>query len=200
MATVHRSGDPQPPPGEGRGRRLRQPGSRARAQLHDSGSRSRWASARAAPHGRGRGGGTSVATVADAVRDAQVVSLLLPDWSAAARLRRARGPEPCRRRRRPLRARIQRPLRRIQPPAGHDVIMVAPKGPAHRPAPLHRGVRDAGARRGRAGRQRRCAPARSGLRGRDRRDPGGVIETTFVEETESDLFANRPCSAVASPS
>ena len=55
----------------------------------------------------------------------------------------------------------------------HDVIMVAPEGARpHRPAALHRGLRDARARRGRAGRERPRARPRARVRGRDRRDAG----------------------------
>ena len=59
---------------------------------------------------------------------------------------------------------------RIAPPAGNDVIMVAPKGPGpHRPPPLRGGLRHAGADRGRAGRERQRARARARVRRGDRR-------------------------------
>ena len=75
--------------------------------------------------------GLTVATVADAVHGAQVVSILLPDQvqpavyeadiapnlDSGAALLFAHG--------------FNVHYGRIAPPAGHDVIMVAPKGPGH---------------------------------------------------------------------
>jgi ketol-acid reductoisomerase len=93
---------------------------------------------------------------------------------------------------------------RIRPPAGHDVIMVAPKGPGHvvrrifaegygTPA-LIAIEQDA------SGRAKEIALAYAAAIGATR---AGVIETTFVEETETDLFgeqAVRPSSAAVSRS
>jgi ketol-acid reductoisomerase len=81
---------------------------------------------------------------------------------------------------------------RIQPPAGHDVIMVAPKGPGHivrrlfaegygTPA-LVAVAQDA------SGEALQLALAYAAGIGATR---AGVIETTFVEETESDLFGEQ---------
>jgi ketol-acid reductoisomerase len=81
---------------------------------------------------------------------------------------------------------------RIQPPAGHDVIMVAPKGPGHivrrlftegygTPA-LVAVAQDA------SGGALQLALAYAAGIGATR---AGVIETTFVEETESDLFGEQ---------
>ena len=81
---------------------------------------------------------------------------------------------------------------RIEPPAGHDVIMVAPKGPGHivrrlftegygTPA-LAAVAQDA------SGNAFRLALAYAAGIGATR---AGVIETTFVEETESDLFGEQ---------
>ena len=81
----------------------------------------------------------------------------------------------------------------IQPPAGVDVCMVAPKGPGHlvrRQFVDGRGVPVPG--RGRAGRDRqragtwRCPTPRAigGTR-------AGAIKTTFTEETETDLFGEQ---------
>jgi ketol-acid reductoisomerase len=81
---------------------------------------------------------------------------------------------------------------RIEPPAGHDVIMVAPKGPGHivrrlftegygTPA-LVAVAQDA------SGEALQLALAYAAGIGATR---AGVIETTFVEETESDLFGEQ---------
>jgi ketol-acid reductoisomerase len=81
---------------------------------------------------------------------------------------------------------------RIQPPDGHDVIMVAPKGPGHivrrlfaegygTPA-LVAVAQDA------SGEALQLALAYAAGIGATR---AGVIETTFVEETESDLFGEQ---------
>jgi ketol-acid reductoisomerase len=81
---------------------------------------------------------------------------------------------------------------RISPPAGHDVIMVAPKGPGHivrriftegygTPA-LAAVAQDA------SGNAREIALAYAKGIGATR---AGVIETTFLEETETDLFGEQ---------
>jgi ketol-acid reductoisomerase len=81
---------------------------------------------------------------------------------------------------------------RIAPPAGHDVIMVAPKGPGHivrriftegygTPA-LIAVAQDA------SGNARETALAYAQGIGATR---AGVIETTFLEETETDLFGEQ---------
>jgi ketol-acid reductoisomerase len=136
--------------------------------------------------------GLSVAAVADAVRDAQVVSLLLPDQvqpavyeadvapnlAAGAALLFAHG--------------FNVHYGRIAAPAGHDVIMVAPKGPGHvvrrlftegygTPA-LVAVAQDA------SGGALDLALAYGAGIGAGR---AGMIETTFMEETESDLFGEQ---------
>jgi ketol-acid reductoisomerase len=81
---------------------------------------------------------------------------------------------------------------RIAPPAGHDVVMVAPKGPGHivrriftegygTPA-LIAVAQDA------SGNARETALAYAQGIGATR---AGVIETTFLEETETDLFGEQ---------
>ena len=89
----------------------------------------------------------------------------------------------------------------IQPPPGVDVGMVAPKGPGHlvrRQYLEGSGVPcliaiDANA----TGNAQKLALAYAKGIGGTR---GGVIETTFKDETETDLLASRPCSAAACPS
>jgi ketol-acid reductoisomerase len=136
--------------------------------------------------------GLSVATVAEAVRGARIVSLLLPDQvqpdvyeadvapnlEPGAAVLFAHG--------------FNVHYDRISPPEDHDVIMVAPKGPGHivrrlftegygTPA-LVAVAQDA------SGRALELALAYAAGIGATR---AGVIETTFMEETESDLFGEQ---------
>src|ERR671937_1448948 len=136
--------------------------------------------------------GLRVATAADAARGAQLVSILLPDQvqpavyeeQVAANLEPgavllfAHG--------------FNVHYGRIPPPEGHDVVMVAPKGPGHivrrlfaegygTPA-LVAVAQDA------SGNAFELALAYAAAIGATR---AGVIETTFVEETESDLFGEQ---------
>jgi ketol-acid reductoisomerase len=136
--------------------------------------------------------GLRVATPAEAVRGAQLVSILLPDQvqpqvyeaeiapnlADGAALLFAHG--------------FNVHYGRIAPPAGHDVIMVAPKGPGHIVRRLYTEgygtpalvavAQDA------SGNAFQLALAYAAGIGATR---AGVIETTFVEETESDLFGEQ---------
>ena len=56
------------------------------------------------------------------------------------------------------------------------------------------------ARRRPAGRDWQGAPASPGLRRRDRAARAGIIETTFKEETETDLFGEQMVLCGGSPS
>jgi len=136
--------------------------------------------------------GLRVATAGEAVRGAQLVSILLPDQvqpevyeqevvpnlEPGAALLFAHG--------------FNVHYGRIAPPPGHDVIMVAPKGPGHivrrlftegygTPA-LVAVAQDS------SGDAFQLALAYAAAIGATR---AGVIETTFVEETESDLFGEQ---------
>ena len=136
--------------------------------------------------------GLRVGTVAEAVSGAQVVSLLIPDQvqphvyasdvapnlAPGAALLFAHG--------------FNVHYGRIEPPAGHDVIMVAPKGPGHIVRRLFREgfgtpaivavAQDAsgGALELALGYGAGIGAARAGM-----------IETTFAEETETDLFGEQ---------
>ena len=136
--------------------------------------------------------GLEVRTVADAVRGAQVVALLLPDhtqkgvWDAdvapnldpGAAVLFAHG--------------LNVHFRRIEPAEGHDVIMVAPKAPGHRVRELY--VNGAGTpglvavHRDASGQALDLALAYGAGIGCAR---VGLLETTFAEETESDLFGEQ---------
>jgi ketol-acid reductoisomerase len=136
--------------------------------------------------------GLAVAAVADAVRGAQVVSILLPDQVQPAVYEADIAPNLA-----PGAALLfahgfNVHYGRIAPPAGHDVIMVAPKGPGHivrrlftegygTPA-LVAVAQDA------SGNAFQVALAYAAGIGATR---AGVLETTFVEETESDLFGEQ---------
>ena len=136
--------------------------------------------------------GLTVRTVGDAVEDAQLVSILLPDQvqpavydahiepnlAPGAAVLFAHG--------------FNILYKRIAPDAGHDVIMVAPKGPGHivrrlftegygTPA-LIAIEQDA------SGNARELALAYAVGIGAGR---AGILETTFKEETETDLFGEQ---------
>jgi ketol-acid reductoisomerase len=80
----------------------------------------------------------------------------------------------------------------IEPPAGHDVIMVAPKGPGH----IVRRIFEEGhgtpaliaVAQDASGQARDLAIAYAAGIGAGR---AGILETTFQEETESDLFGEQ---------
>ncbi len=136
--------------------------------------------------------GLTVRTVAEAVRGAQLVAILLPDQvqprvyaeeiapnlEPGAALLFAHG--------------FNVLYGRIEAPAGHDVIMVAPKGPGHIVRRLYtQGLgtpaliavaQDA------SGRARDLALAYGIALGAGR---AGMLETTFQEETETDLFGEQ---------
>jgi ketol-acid reductoisomerase len=136
--------------------------------------------------------GLAVRPVAEAVRGAQLVSILLPDQvqpqvysdsiagnlEPGAALLFAHG--------------FNVHYGRIEPPEGHDVIMVAPKGPGHVVRRLYTEgygtpaivavARDASSR------AFDLALAYGAAIGAGR---AGMIETTFAEETETDLFGEQ---------
>jgi ketol-acid reductoisomerase len=136
--------------------------------------------------------GLGVGVPAEVVRDAQLVAMLLPDQvqprvyeqevapnlAGDAALLFAHG--------------FNVHYGRIAPPAGHDVVMVAPKGPGHivrrlfeegfgTPA-LVALAQDA------SGQAFELALAYGTAIGAAR---AGMIETTFAEETETDLFGEQ---------
>jgi len=136
--------------------------------------------------------GLRVASVADAVRAADVVMLLVPDTAQKAVYDADIAPN--------LRAGqllmfahgFNIRFERIQPPATVDVGMVAPKGPGH----LLRSVYVAGGgvpalfavEQDPSGTARARVLAYARALGATR---AGVLETTFKEETETDLFGEQ---------
>jgi ketol-acid reductoisomerase len=136
--------------------------------------------------------GLTVKTVPEAVRDAQIVAMRVPDGPQAALFRDEVFPNLA-----PAAAILfahgfSVHYGRIEPPAGHDVIMVAPKGPGHIVRRLYEEgygtpaliavAQDA------SGRARELALGYAAGIGAAR---AGILETTFREETESDLFGEQ---------
>jgi len=141
---------------------------------------------------RAEDAGLEARSVAEAVRGAQVVAILLPDhvqkqvWDEeiapnlepGAAVLFAHG--------------LNIHFGRIAPPAGHDVIMVAPKAPGHRVRELY--VSGAGTpglvavQTNASGNALELALAYGAGIGCAR---VGLLETTFAEETESDLFGEQ---------
>jgi ketol-acid reductoisomerase len=136
--------------------------------------------------------GLAVGTVAEATRDAQVVAVLVPDHvqkgvyeqevepnlAADAALLFAHG--------------LNVHFGRIAPPPGHDVVMVAPKAPGHRVRELYEsGAGTPGlvaVHQDASGQALELALAYGTAIGCGR---VGLLETTFAEETESDLFGEQ---------
>ena len=193
MATIHRDGDLGLLDGKVAVVGYGSQGHAHALNLHDSGvqvevglrpdSSSRQAAEEA---------GLTVSGVGEAVRGAQIVSILLPDQVQPAVYEAEIAPNL-----EPSAALLfahgfNVHYGRIAPPEGHDVIMVAPKGPGHivrrlftegygTPA-LVAVAQDA------SGRALDLSLAYAAGIGATR---AGVIETTFVEETESDLFGEQ---------
>ena len=193
MATVHREGDLGLLQGKVAVIGYGSQGHAHALNLHDSGvevevglreGSDSWGAAEEA--------GLAVATVADAARGAQVISMLLPDQVQPEVYEQHVGPNLA-----PGAALLfahgfNVHYGRIEPPAGHDVIMVAPKGPGHIVRRLYTEgygtpalvavAQDA------SGNAFQLGLAYAAAIGATR---AGVIETTFVEETESDLFGEQ---------
>ena len=203
MATIHTRGRPRPPHRQGGRRRLRQPGPRTRAEPARLGRRGRGRPARGQRlPGGGRGGRarraapsrrrsqarrSSRCSLPDQVQPEVYAEQVAPNLEPDAALLFAHG--------------FNVHYGRIEPPDGPRRDHGRAEGPGpRRPPALHRGLRHAGARRGRAGRERERAfelalayaagigadARRACSRRRSRRRP---------RPTSS---ASRPCSAAAS--
>ena len=138
------------------------------------------------------GAGLEVKAISEAVRGAQLVSLLLPDQVQPQVFTEHVEPELGDDAAVLFAHGFNVLYGRIAPAAGHDVIMVAPKGPGHvvrrlftegfgTPA-LIAVEQDA------SGRARDLALAYAVGIGAAR---AGILETTFKEETETDLFGEQ---------
>src|SRR5438132_7805591 len=136
--------------------------------------------------------GLTVRSVAEAVRGAQLVAFLVPDGAQPGLYENEVAPNLA-----PGAALLfahgfNVHYGRITPPEGHDVIMVAPKGPGHVVRRLYTEgygtpavvavAQDA------SGRARELAFAYGAAIGAAR---AGMVETSFAEETETDLFGEQ---------
>jgi len=141
---------------------------------------------------KAEGDGLAVRTVSEAVRGARLVAMLLPDQAQPAVWREAIEPNL-----EPEAAVLfahgfNVHYGRIAPAPGHDVIMVAPKGPGH----IVRRLFEQGygtpalvaVHQDASGRALDLALAYGAAIGAGR---AGMIETTFLEETETDLFGEQ---------
>ena len=136
--------------------------------------------------------GLKVAEVADAVKSADVVMMLMPDEQHRGDLRERRRAQHQEGRDARVRARLQHPLRPGQPRADLDVVMIAPKAPGHTVrstyvagggVPMLIAVHQDASKKARDV-ALSYAAAIGGAR-------AGVIETNFREETETDLFGEQ---------
>ncbi len=136
--------------------------------------------------------GLAVGSVADAVRDADVVMIVVPDTAQKAVYDAEIGPNLKPGAMLMFAHGFNIHFGRIDPPAGVDVAMVAPKGPGH----LLRSVYQQGGgvpalfavQRDETGTARGRTLAYARALGATR---AGVLETTFAEETETDLFGEQ---------
>jgi ketol-acid reductoisomerase len=141
---------------------------------------------------RAEGAGLNVRAVADAVREADVIALLTPDTGHAALYRDAIAPNLAPGKTLLFAHGFAVRFGQVVPPAGVDVVLVAPKAPGHR-------VREVFAQGGgvpalvaverdASGHALDDALAYAKGIGCTR---AGVLRTTFAEETETDLFGEQ---------
>ncbi len=136
--------------------------------------------------------GLQVATVAEATRDAELVAVLLPDQHQAKCYREEIEPNLAPEAALLFAHGFNVHFGQIRPPENHDVVMIAPKAPG----PLVRRTFEEGSgtpgllavHRDATGRARERALSYAKGIGCTR---AGVIETTFKEETETDLFGEQ---------
>src|SRR4051794_19714794 len=136
--------------------------------------------------------GLTVRSVADAVRGAQLVAFLVPDGAQPGLYETEVAPNLDEGAAILFAHGFNVHYGRIAPPAGHDVIMVAPKGPGH----IVRRFYEEGygtpavvaVAQDASGQARDLALAYGAGIGAAR---AGMVETTFAEETETDLFGEQ---------
>jgi len=193
MATIHRDGELELLDGKVAVVGFGSQGHAHALNLHDSGAdvhvglREGSGSRRAAEDA-----GLEVGTIAEAVSGARLVAILVPDhvqkdvWESEVLPNLAPGAAVL------FAHGLNVHFGRIEPPEDHDVIMVAPKAPGHRVRELY--ISGAGTpglvavHRDASGRALRLALAYGVGIGCGR---VGLLETTFAEETESDLFGEQ---------
>jgi ketol-acid reductoisomerase len=136
--------------------------------------------------------GLPVKTVAEAVQGAQLVAFLVPDGAQPSLWEEEVAPNLADGAALLFAHGFNVHYGRITPPEGHDVIMVAPKGPGHVVRRLYTEgygtpaviavAQDA------SGRAKELALAYGSALGAGR---VGMVETSFSEETETDLFGEQ---------
>ncbi len=136
--------------------------------------------------------GLTVKTVADAAAWADVIMVLVPDTTQAALYRDAIAPNLTNGKTLMFAHGFNIRFGTIQPPAGVDVSMIAPKSPGHRVRELY--VEGGGTPALLAVHQDATGQARANALSYARAlgvTRAGVLETTFAEETETDLFGEQ---------
>jgi ketol-acid reductoisomerase len=145
-----------------------------------------------ASEARAKADGVETASVADAAAWADVIMVLAPDTDQPAIYRDALAPALARGKMLMFAHGFNIRYGTIAPPAGVDVAMVAPKSPGHRVREVF--VEGAGTpgllavHQDATGQARALALSYARGIGVTR---AGVIETTFAEETETDLFGEQ---------
>ena len=137
--------------------------------------------------------GLTVLPTGEAVAAADIVMVLLPDTEQKKVYEAEIAPNLSAGQLAGVRARLQHPLRPDRAARGRRRLDDRAEGPGSPRAPhLRRGRRRARARRGRPGRDRqRARDRRSRTRKGIGATRGGVLDTTFEEETETDLFGEQ---------
>ena len=136
--------------------------------------------------------GLTVKTVADAAAWADVIMVLVPDTTQASLYRDAIAPNLTDGKTLMFAHGFNIRFGTIQPPAGVDVSMMAPKSPGHRVRELY--VEGGGTPALLAVHQDATGQARANALSYGRAlgvTRAGVLETTFAEETETDLFGEQ---------
>jgi ketol-acid reductoisomerase len=136
--------------------------------------------------------GLTVKTVADAAAWADVIMVLVPDTTQASLYRDAIAPNLADGKTLMFAHGFNIRFGTIQPPAGVDVSMIAPKSPGHRVRELY--VEGGGTPALLAVHQDATGQARANALSYGRAlgvTRAGVLETTFAEETETDLFGEQ---------
>jgi ketol-acid reductoisomerase len=136
--------------------------------------------------------GLTVKTVADASAWADVIMVLVPDTTQASLYRDAIAPNLTDGKTLMFAHGFNIRFGTIQPPAGVDVSMIAPKSPGHRVRELY--VEGGGTPALLAVHQDATGQARANALSYGRAlgvTRAGVLETTFAEETETDLFGEQ---------
>jgi ketol-acid reductoisomerase len=136
--------------------------------------------------------GLTVKTVADAAAWADVIMVLVPDTTQASLYRDAIAPNLADGKTLMFAHGFNIRFGTIQPPAGVDVSMIAPKSPGHRVRELY--VEGGGTPALLAVHQDATEQARANALSYGRAlgvTRAGVLETTFAEETETDLFGEQ---------